>query len=90
MSAHEIRDQEERIQFFKEINRVLTTDGSVVIVEHLRDIPNLLAYTVGVFHFFSKKNWLKSFSTADLYLQKEIKITAFVSTFILTKNGATS
>ncbi|MCW5520211.1 methyltransferase [Aureitalea sp. L0-47] len=90
MSAHEIRDQKERIQFFKDVNRILTSEGRVVVVEHLRDLPNFLAYTVGVFHFFSKKNWLKSFSTSDLYLQKEIKITPFVSTFILTKNGATS
>ena len=90
MSAHEIRDEVERRKFFQEINRILLPQGNVVVVEHLRDLPNFLAYTVGVFHFFSRRNWLKTFSAADLFLQKEIKITPFVSSFILSKNGATS
>jgi len=90
MSAHEIRDQEERKLFFKEVHRILSPGGKLVVVEHLRDLPNFLAYTVGVFHFFSKSNWSKIFLAANLKLQKEIKITPFVSTFILTKNGASS
>ena len=89
MSAHEIRDKEERISFFKEIHRIVSENGKVIVVEHLRDLPNLLAYTVGVFHFFGKKNWLHCFSSSKLKLEKEIKITPFVSTFILSKNGTT-
>lgn len=89
-SAHEIRDMEERISFFKELNRVLTEDGGIIVTEHLRDLPNFLAYTIGFFHFYSKKNWLHVFNSARLEVKKQIKITPFITTFILTKNGITS
>lgn len=87
LSAHEIRNPEERIQFFSEQNRVLKPDGKIIVTEHLRDFPNFLAYTIGFFHFHSHKTWLKTFSEAELIIEKEIKITPFISTFILTKNG---
>lgn len=90
MSAHEIRDKKERESFFRDIHRILSENGKVIVVEHLRDLPNFLAYTVGVFHFFGKKNWLSSFSSANLKMEEEIKITPFISTFILSKNGTAS
>lgn len=89
-SAHEIRNLEERISFFKELNRVLTEDGEIIVTEHLRDLPNFLAYTIGFFHFYSKKNWLYVFNSAKLGVKRQIKITPFITTFILTKNGITS
>jgi len=90
LSAHEIRNDEERISFFKELNRVSKPSGKIIITEHLRDLPNFLAYNIGFFHFFSKATWLKTFSHAGLKICKEIKITPFISTFILQKNGAAS
>ncbi len=90
MSAHEIRDREERVMFLKEIRRVLSDEGRLLVVEHLRNIPNFLAYTIGAFHFFSKKDWRNCFNAAGLAIEKEIKITPFVSIFILSKNGTTS
>lgn len=89
LSAHEIRDKEERILFFKELNRVTTTAGQILVTEHLRDASNFLAYTFGAFHFYSKNSWLQTFSAANLIVVKEIKTTPFVSTFILKKNGGT-
>ena len=43
LSAHEIRDNQERIAFFKELNRILAPNGQLVVTEHLRDLPNFLA-----------------------------------------------
>jgi hypothetical protein len=89
LSAHEIRDKEERILFFKELSRVTTTAGQIIVTEHLRDASNFLAYTFGAFHFYSKNSWLQTFSAANLIVVKEIKTTPFVSTFILERNGNT-
>ena len=89
LSALEIRNKRERIQFFKELNRLVKPNGQVVIIEHLRDTANFLAYNIGFLHFYSKSNWLEVFNLAELKVQNEIKITPFISTFILEKNGST-
>ncbi|HMG15548.1 MAG TPA: methyltransferase domain-containing protein, partial [Saprospiraceae bacterium] len=90
MSAHEIRNQRERIVFFNELYRILKTEGKVVIIEHLRDFPNLLAYNIGFFHFHSKSTWLQCFYSSNFSIQNVFKITPFVSCFILKKNGNTT
>ncbi|MEP3210291.1 MAG: class I SAM-dependent methyltransferase [Maribacter sp.] len=83
LSAHEIREDNERISFFKELNRILKTGGKIVVTEHLRDLPNFLAYTVGFFHFHSKSTWFQTFKAAGLEVSQEIKITPFLTTFVL-------
>ncbi len=88
-AAHEIRNDQERVIFFKELRRCLKPSGKIVVTEHLRNWPNFLAYNIGFFHFLSKASWLKTFSDAGLGLVAENKITPFISTFILTKNGTT-
>lgn len=89
-SAHEIRKEDERNAFFDELKRILKHSGKIVVMEHLRDIPNFLAYTVGVFHFFAKSSWHRTFKSAELAVYKELKATPFVTVFILEKNGAKS
>lgn len=90
LSAHEIRNEEERVSFFRELNRVLVATGQVIVTEHLRDTANFLAYNIGFFHFHSKATWLKTFELAGFKVADEIKITPFITTFILDKNGAAS
>jgi SAM-dependent methyltransferase len=85
LAAHEIRDETERILFFKTLNSVLKSSGKIVITEHLRDFPNFLTYNIGFFHFFSKKLWLNTFKAAGLNIVEEMKITPFISVFILNK-----
>jgi SAM-dependent methyltransferase len=89
-SAHEIRNEQERICFFKELNRLLEPGGRIIVTEHLRDLSNFLAYNIGFFHFFSRSSWLKSFAGADLAICREMKINPFITTFMLKKNGASS
>lgn len=88
-AAHEIRLEDERDAFFHEMKRILKPDGQIIITEHLRDIPNFLAYNIGFFHFLPLSSWQRSFRKAGLYLISEKKITPFISTFILQKHGAT-
>jgi hypothetical protein len=39
------------------------------MVEHLRDFPNFLAFSVGFTHFFSKRVWKKAFEKAGSFLR---------------------
>lgn len=89
LAAHEIRNEEERIQFFDQIKQSLKPKGRVYVTEHLRDIPNFIAYNFGFLHFYSKKSWQNIFEASNFKIEKEIKITQFISTFILCKNGNT-
>lgn len=89
-SAHEIRNPDERIVFFRELNRVLKPTGQLIVTEHLRDSVNFLVYNIGFFHFHSKSVWFKTFKAAELIILNKIKITPFITTFILGKNGITS
>ena len=87
LAAHEIRNGNERIAFFKELNRIIKPTGQIYVTEHLRDTANFIAYNIGFFHFYSKKSWLDTFAKANLAISQEIKQTPFISTFILVKNG---
>lgn len=90
LSAHEIRSEDERTVFFSELKRSLKTRGNIVVTEHLRDLPNFLAYNIGFFHFISLSSWHRTFKNAGLTVSKEIKITPFITTFILEKYGVAS
>lgn len=89
LSAHEIRNQAERIAFFTELNRILKPNGQIIVIEHLRDISNFIAYNIGSFHFHSKSTWLNTFNKSKLTVVSELKNTPFISTFTLEKNGIT-
>jgi type IV secretory pathway VirB4 component len=87
LSVHEIRDQQERILFFQELERILTDHGKITVTEHLRDFPNFLAFNIGFFHFISRNSWIKVFEKANLIILEEIKTTPFITTFTLKKSG---
>jgi hypothetical protein len=86
-SAHEIRNDAERVLFFKELHRALKPTVQIVVVEHLRDMANFLAYNIGFFHFYTRLSWSRTFQSAGLKIQHEIKFTPFISIFILNNNG---
>ena len=80
-AAHEIRAFKERVVFLKECKRICKPSGKVIIVEHLRDIPNFFAFSIGFTHFFSKKTWKKAFKGAEFTSFNETKFTPFMSIF---------
>lgn len=90
LSAHEIRNDNDRVAFLKELKRIINHSGQIIITEHLRDTANFLAYNIGFFHFHSKHTWFKNFQQAGLNVTEAIKITPFITTFILDKIGTTS
>lgn len=89
-ALHEVRSQAERIGFLKAQAMVLKDAGKCIVVEHLRDVPNFLAYNVGFLHFFTQKEWKVNFLQAGFNIEKTFHVTPFVSVFILKKiNGTT-
>ena len=83
-AAHEIRSHEEKIRFLKECRRLCKPAGKVVMVEHLRDFPNFLAFSVGFTHFFSRSVWKNAFDRAGFATFRETKFTPFMSIFECT------
>lgn len=90
LAVHEIRNLEERTNFFKSLRNSLTPGGKIIVTEHLRDVNNFLAFNIGFLHFHSRNEWLRNFQEADLYVISESKITPFISIFILQSNGTSS
>ena len=84
-AAHEIRDDNQRAILFRELSRVLAPAGRLIIVEHLRDVWNFLAYGPGAFHFLSRQTWRRSFADAGMEISRESSCTPFVRVFELRK-----
>jgi ubiquinone/menaquinone biosynthesis C-methylase UbiE len=84
-SAHEVRAPGRRTQLLSEASRVLQPGGEAVLVEHLRDWPNFLAFGPGFLHFHSARSWRRSIREAGLRVERESRITPFVRCFFLRK-----
>ncbi len=82
-AAHEIRNNQEKIQFLKECKRVCKKDGQVFIVEHLRNLPNFIAFTVGFMHFFSNNTWMTCFKDAGFNGVTSFNFTPFLKIYQL-------
>jgi hypothetical protein len=82
MTAHEIRAPAKREQFFRELARILSVGGKVVVVEHLRDWANAAAFGPGVFHFLPRGEWLRLAAVAGLEVEREQRFTPFVRVFV--------
>jgi len=82
-AAHEIRQRTSRAEFFREVSRTLAAGGTVVLIEHLRDLANFLAFGPGFLHFQSRREWLYAATSANFRLQEEMTVTPFVHVFIL-------
>jgi len=80
-AVHEIRSDKEKVQFLSECHRICKPKGKVIMVEHLRDLPNFLAFSVGFSHFFSRNVWKSAFKNAGFSSFNETKFTPFMSIF---------
>ncbi len=87
LAAHEIRDSGERVRFFRELRRVLTPGGRVIVTEHLRDLPNILVYSIGAWHFHPRREWLAAFDAAGFGIAREFRNNPFITTFVLTADA---
>ena len=87
MSLHEMRDAQQRQQMLMALAEGLAPSGRVVVVEHLRDLPNAVAFSVGFAHFLSRSSWQRDFDASGLALLEEKKVTPSVRQFVLTQSS---
>ena len=87
-AAHELRKEHQRTAFFLEAKRVLNQDGTLIVIEQLRDVFNFVCFGAAAFHFLSRKTWLRSFDAAKLVVRDEFRITPFMRVFVLQKGIA--
>jgi Methyltransferase domain len=85
-AAHELRAKAARRLFFGELHRVLQAQGRVILVEHLRDLPNFFAFGPGAWHFLARSTWLHDAQAANFIVAREQKLTPFVRAFCLDKS----
>lgn len=86
-AAHEIRNPAERVAFLKQLHTSIKPAGRIVVLEHMRDLPNFIAYNIGFFHFHSRNEWKRNFADAGLTLEHELALTPFLALFILRKKS---
>lgn len=83
LAIHELRSERERGAWFSEARRCLRKGGRVVLVEHLRDVPNFLTFGPGFLHFHSRESWRRAWESAALRLADEFHVTPWVRVFVL-------
>lgn len=84
LAIHELRSEAERAGWFAEARRCLRRDGLVVLVEHVRDMANFLAFGPGFLHFHAPRSWRRAWTGAGLQAVDEFCVTAWVRVFVLT------
>jgi SAM-dependent methyltransferase len=78
-AAHEVRDSKQRELLFQQARRVLKPSGRIVLVEHVRDFSNFLAFSLGFMHFLPLVEWIRCASKSHLKIAKQYRITPLVA-----------
>ena len=86
-AAHELRKAQERFRLFCEVRRIAAPGGTILLVEHRRDLANLLAFGPGFLHFYPQAEWLRLTVASGLQVVTTFSMTPFVGVFVLSKGG---
>lgn len=84
-AAHEIRNAQERLGFFREVSRIVSPDGTVLLVEHRRNLVNFLAFGPGFLHFYPQAEWLRLAAECNMLVADNYTMTPFVGVMVLKK-----
>ena len=83
LAIHELRSDTERRGWFAEAHRCLSPGGRVILVEHIRDIANFIAFGPGFLHFHSRRSWARAWESAGFRVADEFRVTPWVRVFVL-------
>ena len=83
LSAHELRTRQSRVGLLKELRRSLKVGGKIILAEHVRGLPNFLAFGPGFLHFFSRREWRETAAAAGLEIEREFQVTPWIAVFVL-------
>lgn len=83
LAIHELRNAPERGTWFVEAHRCLCPGGRVILVEHMRDIANFIAFGPGFWHFHSRRSWARAWESAGFRVADEFRVTPWVRVFVL-------
>ena len=81
LTAHELRHSDQRIDLFRQAKQ---TGGKIVLLEHLRDLPNFVAFGPGFLHFHSRKSWEHDIEKSGLQIEKTFRVTPFLRCYVLS------
>ena len=84
LAIHELRSEAERSAWFAESKRCLRNGGRVVLVEHVRDLANFLAFGPGFLHFHAVASWRRCWNRVGLRSIDQFCVTPFVRIFVLS------
>ena len=84
-AAHELRAEAAREAFFRALFRALAPGGRLIIVEHLRDGANFIAFGPGFKHFMPRSEWFRLAAAAGFKVVCEVRNTPFVVALVLEK-----
>lgn len=85
LAIHELRSESERTEWFSEARRCLRPGGRIILVEHVRDFANFLAFGPGFLHFHSVASWGRCWTTAGLGAIDSFRVTPWVRVFVLSR-----
>ncbi len=83
LAIHELRTEPQRTAWFAEAKRCLRADGRVLLVEHVRDLANFLAFGPGFLHFHSRASWRRCCEGAGFRCTDEFCVTPWIRVFVL-------
>lgn len=80
LAAHEIREADRRERFFRELARILAPDGTLVLIEHPRNVAAALAFgPLGLSHFLPSSEWERLSTLARLTPRRTRTMSPFVT-----------
>ncbi len=82
MAAHEAHGPA-RSALLRSAARAIGPGGRLILVEHLRDAANIVAFGPGAWHFSRREAWIETTTEAGLRVVDETKLSPFVRGFVL-------